>query len=479
MSTDPVSELVVSLVGRPNVGKSTLFNVLTKSRDALVADYPGLTRDRQYGRFQFNSVDIIIIDTGGLSGESEELDSHMEKQTRFAVDESDIILFMVDARDGLTPADEVIADSLRRTGKQVKLVVNKTDGLDTRTVSSEFFSLGLGEPLSIAASQNRGIQLMLSNALEKFNANDNKASENTVNEAETDKSVAEIDSAPDDTDDAGDKRIKVAIIGRPNVGKSTLVNRFLGEERVVVYDMPGTTRDSVFIPFDRDGKKYTFIDTAGIRRKRAVHEAIEKFSVIKSMQAIDRANVVIVMIDARTEIADQDLHLIGYVLEAGRALVLAINKWDGMDDYQKQLIHKGLDKQLPFVRFAETFFISALHGSSVGKLYAAIDQAYESATKKYSTSDLTRLLEKAVQSHQPPLINGHRIKLRYAHQGGMNPPRIIIHGNQVGKVPAVYKRYLTNFFRKELKSVGTPIKIEFKGSDSNPYKSSIKNKRHA
>ncbi len=470
----PVSELVVSLVGRPNVGKSTLFNVLTKSRDALVADYPGLTRDRQYGRFQFESADIIVIDTGGLSGETEELNSHMEKQTRFAVDESDLILFMVDARQGLTPADEVIADSLRRTGKQVKLIVNKTDGLDTRTVTSEFFSLGLGEPLSIAASQNRGIQTMLTSALKNFNLNDDTAGEN-----KTDESEVEMDSGVDDSDETGDKRIKVAIIGRPNVGKSTLVNRFLGEERVVVYDMPGTTRDSVFIPFDRDGKKYTFIDTAGIRRKRSVHEVIEKFSVIKAMQAIDRANVVIVMIDARTEIADQDLHLIGYVLEAGRALVLAINKWDGMDDYQKQLIHKGLDKQLPFVRFAETFFISALHGSSVGKLYAAIDQAYESATKKYSTSDLTRLLEKAVQSHQPPLINGHRIKLRYAHQGGMNPPRIIIHGNQISKVPAVYKRYLTNFFRKELKSVGTPIKIEFKGSDSNPFKSSKKNKRSA
>jgi GTP-binding protein len=465
----PVSELVVSLVGRPNVGKSTLFNILTKSRDALVADYPGLTRDRQYGRFQFKSVDIIIIDTGGLSGESEELDSHMEKQTRIAVDESDVILFLVDAREGLTPADEVIADSLRRTGKRVKLIVNKTDGLDARTVASEFFSLGLGQPLSIAASQNRGIQTMLSSALKSCNL-----IEDAVSEKDTNKSEAEIDRAVDDADENVEKRIKVAIIGRPNVGKSTLVNRFLGEERVVVYDMPGTTRDSVFIPFDRDGKKYTFIDTAGIRRKRAVHEAIEKFSVIKSMQAIERANVVIVMIDARTEIADQDLHLIGYVLEAGRALVLAINKWDGMDDYQKQLIHKGLDKQLPFVRFAETFFISALHGSSVGKLYAAIDQAYESATKKYSTSDLTRLLEKAVQSHQPPLINGHRIKLRYAHQGGMNPPRIIIHGNQISKVPAVYKRYLTNFFRKELKSVGTPIKIEFKGSDSNPFKSSKK-----
>ncbi len=465
MSTTNSLELVAALVGRPNVGKSTLFNVLTKSRDALVADYPGLTRDRQYGRVQFKSSEIIVIDTGGLSGESEELDSHMEKQTRLAVDESDIILFMVDARDGLTPADEVIADSLRRTGKQVKLIVNKTDGLDARSVASDFFSLGLGEPISIAASQNRGIQAMLTQVLQPFEK-DAEAS------AEADETLNDVDDELNEEDD--EKRVKVAIIGRPNVGKSTLVNRFLGEERVVVYDMPGTTRDSIFIPFDRDGKKYTFIDTAGIRRKRAVHEVIEKFSVIKSMQAIDRANVVIMMIDARTEIADQDLHLIGYVLEAGRALVLTINKWDGMDDYQKELIHKGIDKQLPFVRFAETFFISALHGSGVGKLYEAIDRAYASATKKYSTSDLTRLLEKAVQSHQPPLINGRRIKLRYAHQGGMNPPRIIVHGNQISKVPAVYKRYLTNFFRKELNSVGTPIMIEFKGSDANPFKNTKK-----
>lgn len=465
--------MVIALVGRPNVGKSTLFNVLTKSRDALVADYPGLTRDRKYGRFHFESRDFIIIDTGGLSGESEELDSHMEKQTRLAVDESDIILFMVDGRAGLTPADEVIADSLRRTGKHVKLIVNKTDGLDSRTVSSEFYSLGLGEPLSIAASQNRGIQAMLSAVLKDYAGEESSIADEDSGLAAITEDVTEIDETGGEQADR-DESVKVAIIGRPNVGKSTLVNRFLGEERVVVYDMPGTTRDSVFIPFERDGKKYTFIDTAGIRRKRAVHEAIEKFSIIKSMQAIERANVVIMMIDARTEIADQDLHLIGYVLEAGRALVLVINKWDGMDDYQKELIHKGIDKQLPFVRFAETFFISALHGSGVGKLYAAIDRAYASATQKYSTSDLTRLLEKAVQAHQPPMVNGRRIKLRYAHQGGMNPPRIIIHGNQVSKIPAAYQRYLTNFYRNELKSVGTPIKIEFKGSDRNPYDRSSK-----
>ena len=485
MPSSEISDVVIALVGRPNVGKSTLFNVLTKSRDALVADYPGLTRDRKYGRFDYDSSTFIIIDTGGLSGESEEMDSHMAKQTHFAIDESDIVLFMVDGRAGLTPADEVIAESLRRTGKQVNLIVNKTDGLDSRSVSSEFYALGLGEPICIASSQNRGIQSMLAAVLKQFSANDTMAEvadETDFEDEHDDTSGADAnDSSAQDDDgdsreDAADESIKVAIIGRPNVGKSTLVNRFLGEERVIVFDMPGTTRDSVFIPFERDGKKYTFIDTAGVRRKRSVHEAIEKFSIIKSMQAIERANVVIMMIDARTEISDQDLHLIGYVLEAGRALILAINKWDGMDDYHKELIHKGLDKQLPFVRFAETFFISALHGSGVGNLYDAIDRAYASATQKFSTSDLTRLLEKAVQSHQPPMVNGHRIKLRYAHQGGMNPPRIIIHGNQVNKVPAAYQRYLTNFFRNELRSVGTPIKIIFKGSDSNPYSS---NKKHA
>jgi GTPase len=469
MSSSAMSEVIIALVGRPNVGKSTLFNVLTRSREALVADYPGLTRDRKYGRVEFGSAEIIVIDTGGLSGESEELDSHMERQTRLAVDESDIIIFMVDAREGLTPADEVIADSLRRAGKHIQLVVNKTDGLDSRSVASEFYSLGLGEPITIAASQNRGIQSMLKRSLQLLSEESQTDSPDAASGDIDDIAVTPVLEQDDDTED---NRIKVAIIGRPNVGKSTLVNRFLGEERVVVYDMPGTTRDSIFIPFERDGKKYTFIDTAGVRRKRAVHEAIEKFSIIKSMQAIERSNVVIMMIDARTEIADQDLHLIGYVLEAGRALVLVINKWDGMDDYQKQLIHKGIDKQLPFVRFAETFFISALHGSGVGKLYEAIDRAYASATQNYSTSDLTRLLERAVQSHQPPLVNGRRIKLRYAHQGGMNPPRIIIHGNQVNKVPAVYKRYLTNFFRKELDSVGTPIVIEFKGGDSNPFRNS-------
>ena len=426
-----MSGFVVALVGRPNVGKSTLFNVLTRSRDALVADFPGLTRDRKYGHVDYGDRTFMIIDTGGLSGDSEALDSEMEKQTLLAVSECDVVAFMVDAREGLTPADEMIADSLRRAGRNVTLVVNKTDGLDSRVVVNEFYSLGLGEPVAIAASQKRGIQHLVS----------------ALSDSASEAAVSDEEAAADETS----RGVKVAIVG------------------------PGTTRDSVYIPFERDGRQYTFIDTAGVRRKRSVREAIEKFSVIKSMQAIDSANVVIMMIDARTEIADQDLHLIGYILEAGRALVLTINKWDGLDEYQKDKILAGIDKQLPFVRFAETFFISALHGSGVGKLYAAIDRAYASATRDYSTSELTRLLEKAVQSHQPPMVHGRRIKLRYAHQGGMNPPRIIIHGNQVEKVPAAYQRYLVNFFRDELRSVGTPIKIEFKGGGGNPFAGQRKN----
>lgn len=436
---------VLSLVGRPNVGKSTLFNVLTRSRDALVADYPGLTRDRKYGHGSFEDKEFIVIDTGGLSGEREDLNEHMARQTLLAIEESDVILFLVDARDGLTTADEFIAEQLRRTGKEISLVVNKSDGLDARTVANEFYSLGLDQPVAIAASQNRGTKDLLEKVL-----NDFKKIE--IEEPEI---------------EAG-KCIKVAIVGRPNVGKSTLVNRILGEERVVVFDMPGTTRDSIYVPFERNGQDYTLIDTAGVRRRRAVKEAVEKFSVIKSMQSIDESNVVIMMMDAQQEVADQDLHLLGYILEAGRALIMVINKWDDLDDYQKQKIRTDIDKQLGFVNFAELFFISALHGSNVGQLYAAIDRAYRSATRKMTTPQLTKLLERAVAAHQPPLSRGRRIKLRYAHQGGMNPPRIIIHGNQAEHTPPVYQRYLSNFFIKSLKIVGNPVKIEFKAG-SNPF----------
>lgn len=432
---------VIALVGRPNVGKSTLYNVLTRSRDALVADFPGLTRDRKYGHGSFENKNFIIIDTGGLSGEREELDEHMAMQTRLAIEESNVILFLVDARDGLTAADENIADHIRRTGKTVYLVLNKTDGVDASMAASEFYALGLGEPIEIAATHNRGIKSLLSRVLSPFE---------------------------EEPEDDAERGIKVAFVGRPNVGKSTMVNRVLGEERVVVFDMPGTTRDSIYIPFERDGRRYTLIDTAGVRRRKSVHEAVEKFSVIKTMQAIEEANVVVMMMDAQKEIADQDLHLLGFIVEAGRALVLVINKWDGLDDYQKQKIRDDVDKQLSFIRFAEIFYVSALHGSNVGKLYAAIDRAYASATRDLSTPMLTRILEKAMEAHQPPLVRGRRLKLRYAHQGGVNPPRIVIHGNQTDRVPESYQRYLVNYFIDAIKSVGTPIKIEFKGG-TNPY----------
>ena len=405
---------VIALVGRPNVGKSTLFNVLTQSRDALVADYPGLTRDRKYGHGSFDNKNFIVIDTGGLSGENEELDEHMAAQTLLAIEESSIVLFLVDARDGMTAADENIAAHIRRSGKTVYLVLNNTDGLDAAMVASEFYTLGLGDPIAVAASHNRGIRPLLEKVLQPFGQDE-----------------PEVDE---------ERGIKVAFVGRPNVGKSTLVNRVLGEDRVVVFDMPGTTRDSIFIPFERDNKRYTLIDTAGVRRRRSVHEAVEKFSVIKTMQAIEEANVVVMMMDAQKEIADQDLHLLGFILEAGRARVLVINKWDGLDDSQKDKIRSDVDKQLVFINFAEIFYISALHGSSVGKLYAAIDRAYESATRDLSTPKLTRILEKAMEAHQPPLVRGRRLKLRYAHQGGVNQPRIIIHGNKTDQVPARYQR---------------------------------------
>jgi len=433
---------VIALVGRPNVGKSTLFNVLTQSRDALVADYPGLTRDRKYGHGSFDGKKFIVIDTGGLSGENEELDERMAAQTLLAIEESSVVLFLVDARDGMTAADENIAAHIRRTGKKVFLVLNKTDGLDAVMIATEFYALGLGDPIAIAASHNRGTRPLLEKVLQPFE----------LDEPGIDKELG----------------IKVAFVGRPNVGKSTMVNRVLGEERVLVFDMPGTTRDSIYIPFERDNRRYTLIDTAGVRRRKSVHEAVEKFSVIKTMQAIEEANVVVMMMDAQKEIADQDLHLLGFILEAGRALVLVINKWDGLDDYQKDKIKSDVDKQLVFIRFAEIFYVSALHGSNVGKLYAAIDRAYESATRDLSTPRLTRILEQAMEAHQPPLVRGRRLKLRYAHQGGVNPPRIIIHGNQTDQVPASFQRYLTNYFIEAINSVGTPIKIEFKGG-SNPF----------
>ena len=433
---------VIALVGRPNVGKSTLFNRLTRSRDALVADLPGLTRDRKYGSGKVGEKPYIVVDTGGLSGE-EGVDEVMADQVYQAISEASMVMFVVDARDGLTPGDEIIAAQLRNYNKPIQLVVNKTEGFDEDVATAEFQSMGLGMPHAIAAAHGRGVSRLMDAVLEDL------------------PTYVE----PEEDEEGG---IKVAIIGRPNVGKSTLVNRLLGEERVVAFDMPGTTRDSVFIPFQQEGREYTLIDTAGVRRRGKVHETIEKFSVIKALQAIDAANVVVLVIDAHEGVTDQDATLAGFVLDSGRAMVLAVNKWDGLSAEQRDKNRSELQRRLAFLDFAETHYISALHGSGVGHLFESVDEAYDCATMNLSTPWLTRILEDAVAQHQPPLIRGRRIKLRYAHQGGKNPPLIIIHGNQTDSVPNAYKRYLVNTYRKVLKLHGTPVRIEFKGG-SNPF----------
>ena len=436
----------LALIGRPNVGKSTLFNRLTRSRDALVADFPGLTRDRKYGSGEAFEREYMVIDTGGLSGEQEGIDEYMAKQTLAAIDEADGILFLVDGKEGLNSADAQIASHIRQTGKPIFLLVNKTDRVDPDQASVEFFELGFTEVHAIAAVQNRGVTLMLENVLSHFPLDDE-------------------DNLEDELDDGS---IRIAFVGRPNVGKSTLVNRILGEERVIAYDQPGTTRDSIFIPFERDEQKYTLIDTAGVRRRSRVNETVEKFSIIKTMEAIRAAHVVIMLLDAHDTIAEQDAHLLGLILDEGRSLVLAINKWDGLDGDERDRIKNQLEVRLPFLDFAERHFISALHGTGVGLLYKSIHECYDSAMIKVPTSRLTRIMETALEVHQPPLVNGRRIKLRYAHQGGSNPFLVIIHGNQTEKVPNSYQRYLVNYFRTTLKLKGTQVKLEFKTGD-NPY----------
>ncbi len=435
---------VIALVGRPNVGKSTLFNRLTRSRDALVADRPGLTRDRQYGIGKLGSGSYLVVDTGGLSGESEGIDPLMERQARAAIDEADHILFLVDAREGLNAGDEAIAERLRRTGKPVTLAVNKSDNIEEALVLADFHALGFGRPRAISASHGRGVHALIDDVLE------------TLPPA----------MPPDESER---ERVRIAFVGRPNVGKSTLINRLLGEERVVAYDQPGTTRDSVFIPFSGNGQEYTLIDTAGVRRRARIREAIEKFSIIKTLQAIEQANVVLLVLDAHAGITEQDAHLAGHVVDAGRALVVVINKWDGLNPEQRERVKAEMQRRLPFLDFADWRFISALHGSGVGKLMGAVDRAYANAMRDLPTPELTRILESAVQEHQPPLVHGRRIKLRYAHQGGKNPPIVVVHGNQTEAVPAPYKRYLTKRFRDALRLHGTPVRIEFKTSE-NPYK---------
>jgi GTP-binding protein len=435
---------VIALVGRPNVGKSTLFNRMTQTRDALVADFPGLTRDRKYGDGKLGDRPYIVIDTGGLSGASDDLDGLMAQQAWQAVAEADLVFFLVDGRDGLTAADEAVATALRRAGKAGLLVVNKTDGIDSAAASSEFFALGLGVPHPVSAAHGHGITALMAAAMELLPA-------------------AQTAAIPEDED-----TIRVAVVGRPNVGKSTLINRMLGEERVLAYDMPGTTRDSIFIPFERDNVAYTLIDTAGVRRRARVREAIEKFSVIKTLQAIDAAHVVILVLDAQQGIGEQDASLAGYIAEKGRALVVAVNKWDGLEQHARRQVNEQLERKLPFLGFARTCFISARHGTGVGDLFPQLQKAYTAAMRELATPELTKILEQAVQEHQPPLVHGRRIKLRYAHQGGRNPPVIVIHGNQTERVPESYRRYLVNAFRTALKLTGTPVRIEFK-TGSNPF----------
>ena len=437
---------VIALVGRPNVGKSTLFNRLTRSRDALVANIPGLTRDRQYGQGVLGDRPYIVIDTGGITGDEQGIDFEMAAQSLQAVEEADAVLLLVDAKDGLTPIDANLLEHLRKSNKAVSLVINKVDGLDIDQAMAEFYVTGMSELFPITATQGRGVSSMMEQVLSRFSAEDEREADGT----------------------GPSQGIKIAIAGCPNVGKSTLVNRMLGEERVVVFDQPGTTRDSIYIPFERRGQHYTLIDTAGIRRRGKTRETTEKFSVVKSLQAIQDANVVVMVLDARKGVVEQDLHLIDYVIQAGRGLVIALNKWDGMDAEQKAHVKAEIKRRLSFADFAQVHFISAKYGTAVGDLYKSIHKAYESARKELSTNLLTRILQAAVAEHEPPSINNRRIKLRYAHTGGHNPPIIIIHGKQTDKLPDSYRRYLEKYFRNVLKLEGTPVRVEFKSSE-NPF----------
>ncbi len=431
------------LVGRPNVGKSTLFNRLTKTRDALVADLPGLTRDRHYGHGRLGSKPFLVVDTGGFEPQAKNgIEREMARQAEAAIAEADVVLFMVDARAGLTPQDHVIADLLRRTDRRVFLVVNKAEGMDRAVVGAEFHELGLGDPCVISGAHGDGVRELLDLALAPFDV------ENEVPEA--------------------DRGPRVAIVGRPNVGKSTLVNALLGEERMIAFDMPGTTRDAIEVPFERGGRRYTLIDTAGLRRKGRVFEAIEKFSVIKTLQAIEQANVAVLMLDASQDISDQDAHIAGFCIEAGRALVIAVNKWDTADSYRRERVKQDIARKLDFLGFAMVHYISALDGSGIAGLLASVDKAYAAAMAKLPTPQLTRVLQAAVQRQQPPRRGNVRPKLRYAHQGGQNPPLIVIHGNALDAIPAAYTRYLEKCFIEAFRLRGTPMRIQYKSS-RNPY----------
>ena len=441
---------VIALIGRPNVGKSTLFNRLTRSRDALVADFPGLTRDRQYGFGKIGPVPYLVIDTGGVAGGEVGIYELMVEQTVRALREADVAIIMVDGRSGLTSADEHVAGLARKHAKKTWLAVNKAEGLDAAIASGEFHGLGLGEPIAVSAAHGDRIGALMDEVLAPYLGGEEEVAEES-------------------DDESGDKPLRIAVIGRPNVGKSTLINRLLGEERLVVYDQPGTTRDSVAVPFQRDGRHYVLIDTAGVRRKSKVHEVVEKFSIIKALQAMEQAQVVIAMLDAQEGVTEQDVSLLGLIVERGRALVVVTNKWDGLPPEQRRRVRDQLDRRLPFLEFAKRITISALHGTAVGELLPAVESAHRAATRNLSTNELTRELENAVIAHPPPLVRGRRIRLRYAHQGGRNPPVIVIHGNQTERLPDSYRRYLINRFRKVFRLKGTPVRLSFK-TGKNPFK---------
>lgn len=439
---------VIALVGRPNVGKSTLFNRLTRSRDALVADLPGLTRDRHYGEGRIGERPFLVIDTGGFEPVAKEGIMHeMAKQTKQAVAEADIVVFIVDGRQGLTPHDKTITDFLRRSGRPVMLVVNKSEGMKYTSVTAEFYELGLGDPYVISAAHGDGVMDLVDEALDLAFAQQ---------------------TSPQEMLDEQDRGIRIAIVGRPNVGKSTLVNTLLGEERVIAFDMPGTTRDSIEIPFERDGRRYSLIDTAGIRKRGKVFEAIEKFSVVKTLQSISEANVVILLLDAQQDISEQDAHIAGFILESGRALVVGINKWDGLTSDRRDEIKIDLDRKLSFLSFAKFHFVSALKSTGIAQMMKSVDAAYAAATANLPTPKLTRALLEAVEHQQPRRKGSIRPKLRYAHQGGQNPPVIVIHGNALEAIDANYKRYLEKHFRETFSLVGTPLRIELR-SGKNPF----------
>jgi GTP-binding protein len=436
---------VVAIVGRPNVGKSTLFNALTRTRDALVADMPGVTRDRQYGISRVGPRPCLLVDTGGLVSAAEGIDYLTAQQVLQAVEEAQVVIFVVSARDGLTAEDEQIAARLRKSARDLVLTANKVDGLDADTALADFASLGLGDPLPVSSAHRRGLEALMKSVAARLS----EPEEETPAEEDTDV-------------------LRLAIVGRPNVGKSTLVNRLLGEERVLAYDQPGTTRDTISTRLERDGQHYELIDTAGVRRRARITEAVEKFSTIKALQAIERAHVVVLMLDAREGLTDQDTTLLGHILEQGRALVIALNKWDGLDPDHRRQVKADLDRKLAYVDWARRITLSALHGSGIQELLDAVQRAWRSALRDFSTPELTRVLQAAFEAHQPPMKQGRVAKLRYAHSGGKLPPRIIIHGTRTDTIPDAYRRYLVNRFIRHFKLSGTPVFLDFRDSD-NPY----------